>query len=154
MKKTLYLAALLVSLSATAANPPEINEKVMKAFNETFSTAVNVSWVEMEEKCQVDFHVSEVKIRATYDNDGNLLKTTRWYEDEKNLPVNILAKLKMKYAGKKLTGVTEIITESEVSYQLVLKDETHWYWVEATPYGALTLTQKLKRGDPKETAAF
>lgn len=148
MKKVLYLAVMLVSLSAAAANPPEISEKVIKAFNETFTDAENVSWRELENTCQADFKVSEMKVKATYDNDGNLLRTIKHY-DEKSLPSNILAKLKVKYAGKHITGVTELMTENDIAYHIVLKDEKNWYWVESTPYASLTLTQKLKRGEPK-----
>lgn len=148
MKKVLYIAVVLVSLSAAAANPPEISEKVIKAFNETFTKAENVSWLELDNSCQVYFKVSEMQIRATYDNDGNLLRTTKYY-DEKNLPSNILAKLKIKYAGKEISGVTEIMTENDIAYHIVLKDEESWYWVESTPYASLTLTQKLKRGEPR-----
>lgn len=148
MKKVLYLAVLLISLSATATTPPEISEKVIKAFNETFTEAENVSWQELDNSCQADFKVSEMRVRATYDNDGNLLKTTKYY-GEKDLPSNIIAKLKIKYAGKQISGVTEIVTESDIAYHIVLKDEKNWYWVESTPYGSLTLTQKLKRGEPR-----
>lgn len=147
MKKVMYLAVLLLSISATATNPPEISEKVIKAFKETFTQAEEVSWKELDDHCQADFKISEMRVRATYDNDGNLISTTRYY-DEKNLPSNILAKLKVKYAGKQINGVTEVITESDIAYHIVLKDEKYWYWVESTPYATLTLTQKLKRGEP------
>lgn len=150
MKKVMYLAVMLISLSATAANPPEISEKVIKAFNETFTEAEEVSWRELDNSCQADFKVSEMRIKATYDNEGNLLGTIKYY-DEKNLPTNILAKLKVKYAGKQITGVTEVMSESEISYHIVLKDEKNWYWVQSTPYASLTLTQKLKRGEPRSS---
>ena len=50
MKKIIYLAVLLTGLAATAATPPEISEKVLKAFKETFTTAENVTWEELENK--------------------------------------------------------------------------------------------------------
>lgn len=150
MKKVLYLAVMLVSLSAAATTPPEISEKVIKAFNETFTEAKNVSWQELDNSCQADFKVSEMRVKATYDNEGNLLSTTKYY-DEKSLPSNILAKLKSKYAGKQITGVTEVVTDSDIAYHIVMKDEKNWYWVESTPYGTLTLTQKLKRGEPRSS---
>ncbi len=68
------------------------------------------------------------------------------------MPSNILAKLKVKYAGKQIVGVTEVMTESDIAYHIVLKDEKNWYWVESSPYAALTLTQKLKRGEPRSSA--
>jgi hypothetical protein len=150
MKKVLYLAVVLISLSATATTPPEISEKVIKAFNETFTEAEEVSWRELEDCYQANFKVSEIRVKATYDTDGNLLRTIKCYQ-EKNLPSNILAKLKIKHAGKKITGVTEIVTDNDISYHIVLRDENHWYWVDATPYAALSLTQKLKRGEPRSS---
>ena len=79
MKKLIYLAVLFVSLSATAATPPEISEKVLKAFKETFASAKDVMWQESENNCQATFKQSEMKIRAIYDNEGNLLQTVRYY---------------------------------------------------------------------------
>ena len=99
MKKIIYLAVMLISLSATAAvTPTEISEKVLKAFKETFSFAENVTWEEVDNTSQASFKQSEIAVKATYDNEGNLLKTIRYYAQE-NLPPNILAKLKKKYTG-------------------------------------------------------
>jgi hypothetical protein len=144
MKKILYLAVLLTGLSATAATTPEINEKVLKAFKETFTTAENVTWEEFENKnCQANFKQNEIIAKAMFDNDGNLLETIRYY-GEKNLPVNIIAKLKKKYAGKEIFGVTEIVSESEVSYYVTLKDEKNWFIVKSDPYANLQQTDKFK----------
>ena len=98
MKKVLYLAAMMISLSSVAANPPELNEKVIKAFKQTFTEAENVSWSEMgnSNTYQANFTVSAVTVKAIYDDDGNLLQTMKYY-DEKNLPSTILAKLKLSH---------------------------------------------------------
>jgi hypothetical protein len=153
MKKVLYLVVLLISVSATAATPPEISEKVIKAFKETFAGAEDVSWREMENSCQASFKVSEITVRAIYDNEGSLLKTIRYY-GEKNLPSNILAKLKKKHVGKEIFGVTEIVTDSEMVFYIVLKDEKNWYWINSDPYGNMVQEQKLKRGEPREAFGF
>ena len=144
MKKILYLAVLLTSVSATAATTPEINEKVLKAFKETFTTAENVTWEEFENKnYQANFKQNEIIAKAMFDNDGNLLETIRYY-GEKNLPANITAKLKKKYAGKEIFGITEIVSESEVSYYVTLKDEKNWFIVKSDPYANLQQTDKFK----------
>ena len=83
MKKLIYLAVLLISISATAATPPEVSEKVLKAFRETFTNAENVVWNEEDNHCQAFFNQSEIQVRALYDNDGNLLKTTRNYGERR-----------------------------------------------------------------------
>ena len=58
--------------------------------------------------------------------DGNLLRTTRYYSQE-NLPINILTKLQKRYAGKSVYGVTELSTEDGVSYHITMQDEKNWY---------------------------
>jgi len=154
MKKVLYLVVLLTSLSAAANTaPPEISDKVIKAFKETFSEAENVNWREMENSCQADFKISEIKVRAIYDKEGVLLQTVRYY-DEKNLPANILAKLKNKESDKEIFGVTEISTENEIAFHIVLKDEKNWYWMKSDAVGNMELTQKLKRADPRDRSPF
>ncbi len=150
MKKVMYLAAMMISLSSVAANPPEISDKVMKAFKQTFTDAENVSWSEMENSntYQANFTVSAVTVKALYDDDGNLLQTMKYY-DEKNLPSTILAKLKIKQAGKEIFGVTEIANDYEVAFHIVLRDEKYWYWIKSDPLGNMEQTNKLIRGEPR-----
>ena len=146
MKKLMYLGIMLNSLSATAATPPEISEKVLKAFKETFSDAVDVTWKELDNSCQANFKLSEIQVRAIYDNEGNLLETVRYY-GEKNLPPNVLAKLKKRYSGKEVFGVTEISSDNEMSFHITLKDEKNWYVVKSDPYANLQQTDKFKRAE-------
>jgi len=111
MKKIIYLAVLMTGLVATAAATPDVNEKIKKAFNETFSSAQNVTWQEFENKnAQANFKQDEMTIKAMYDKEGNLLETIRYY-NEKYLTPNIIANLKKKYPGKEIFGVTEITNE-------------------------------------------
>ena len=146
MKKFLYLAVLLTGLSATAATPPEISEKVLKAFKATFTNAEEVIWKELDNSCQANFKMNQITIRAMYDNEGNLLETVRYYGEE-NLPPNIIARVKKRYAGKTVFGVTEVTSESEVSYHITMKDEKFWYTVKSDPYANLQQTDKFKRAD-------
>ena len=105
MKKLIICLCLFAAIGAIAAEPPEVNEKVLKAFNETFMKATDVVWHEMQNSYEARFKQSEIVTRAIYDTEGNLLRTTRYYAVE-HLPINILSKLKKKYAGKSVFGVT------------------------------------------------
>ena len=40
MKKLIILTCLFATLSVAASNPPEVSEKVLKAFNQTFMRQV------------------------------------------------------------------------------------------------------------------
>lgn len=139
----LYLAVLLTGLSAAAAPPPDVTEKVLKAFSETFTDASNVVWSEQEKNFKATFLLSEIRVRAVYDREGNLLQTVRYY-DEKGLPPNIVASVKKRYAGKSIFGVTEISSDTDIAYHVTLKDEKNWYVVKSDPYGNLEQTKKFK----------
>ena len=144
MKKLIILTCLFAALSVAASAPPEVTEKVLKAFNETFMKATDVVWHETQNYYEASFKQSEIISRAIYDAEGNLLRTTRYYSQE-NLPINILTKLQKRYAGKSVYGVTELSSEDEVSYHITLQDETNWYMIKADNFGNLELSKKFKK---------
>jgi hypothetical protein len=144
MKKLIIFTCLFAALSATASNPPEVNEKVLKAFGETFMKATDVVWHEVQNFYEASFKQSEVISRAIYDQDGNLLRTTRYYSQE-NLPINILTKLQKRFAGKSIYGVTELSQEDQVSYNITMQDDKNWYIIKADNWGGLELEKKYKK---------
>jgi len=147
MKRIIYLAFLLTGFVATAAAAPdEVNEKILKAFNETFTAAQNITWHEYEDYTQANFEVDKVQIRAQYAEDGRLIRTIRYYTEKELLP-NIVVKLKKKYQGKEIAGVTENTSDDEVSFVINIKDENNWYIVKSDVYGNFQQTEKFKRAD-------
>lgn len=147
MKRIIYLACLLTGFVATAApTPTEVNEKILKAFAETFTSVQDVTWHEYEGYTQANFAVDKIQVRAQYAEDGKLIRTLRYYSERELLP-NIVAKLKKKYAGKEIAGVTESSSDEEVSFVINIKDENHWYIVKTDVYGNLQQTEKFKRAD-------
>ena len=144
MKKLIIFICLFAALCVKASNPPEVNEKVLKAFSETFMKATDVVWHEMKNFYEASFKQSDVISRAIYDQGGNLVRTTRYYSQE-NLPINILTKLQKRYAGKSVYGVTELSTEDQVSYHITMQDEKNWYIIKADNWGSLELEQKYKK---------
>src|SRR5678816_690557 len=130
MKKLIILTALFAALSTKASSPPEVTEKVLKAFSETFIKATDIVWHEVKNLYEASFKQSDIISRAIYDKEGNLLRTTRYYSQE-NLPINIITKLQKRYAGKSVYGVTELSTEDQVSYHITMQDEKNWYIIKA-----------------------
>jgi hypothetical protein len=146
MKKIVLTSLLFTAVIAQAATPPEINEKILKSFKQTFAYAEDVVWQEKDNSYQVNFWQGEINIRARYDEQGKLLSTIRYYY-EKQLPPSVLAKVKSKYAGKTIFGVTEVSSEEEINYFITLRDDTHWYTVKSDVFGSLQQTDKFKRAD-------
>jgi hypothetical protein len=149
MKILMYLVMLLTTISAAATATPEPSEKVLKAFNETFATAENVTWNEYDNNnAQANFTVSEIQVRALYDNEGNLLETIRYYS-ERSLPPNILANLKKRYSAQEVFGVTEVSSATDLDYSITLRDKKYYYTVKSDAYGNLQQVGKIKRLDVK-----
>ena len=151
MKRIIFVTLLFAGIASGAAGPIKAspNEKVLKAFHETFIYAEKVVWHDYENQYQAYFWQNEINVRVWYDEDGNLLETIRYYF-EKQLPPNILAKLKKRYSDKEVFGVTEITSEEEVSYYISLKDDKNWYTIKSDPYGNLQQTEKYKRAEPRD----
>ena len=144
MKKILVCLSLIAALSAAAANPPEVTEKVLKAFEETFTKATDVVWHEMPNFYEARFMQADVIARAYYTKEGSLLQTTRYYQQDM-LPINILTKLKKKYPGKSVYGVTELAIQDEVSYHITLQDDKNWYIITSDSWGTMETTTKYKK---------
>src|SRR6476659_1750933 len=108
MKKILLAAIVLAFSFRALADDP--NEKVLNAFNKTFPHVKEVAWTENEHSYEVKFKQNEILSKVTYDKDGNILKTLRYYY-EQNLPLLVLSKVKNKFNDKKIYGVTEESSE-------------------------------------------
>lgn len=81
-----------------------------------------------------------------FDNSGKLIRTIRYY-NENHLPSTIIYKLKNKYAGREIYGVTEVTNTEGISYNVVLRDSKNIYNVAVSNDGSITLASKFKRGD-------
>lgn len=147
MKKILFIALLLVSLVSFARTAPaEVNEKVLKAFRETFSGASEVVWHEYAEYFQANFKQGEIQLRAQYDANGGLMRTMRYYGESQLLP-NVVAKIRKKFGNREIFGVTEVSTESDVRFVISLRDAKNWFIVNADTSGNIELTDKYTRAD-------
>ncbi len=138
------MTMLLGSATVFATTPPDINQKVLKAFEETFKDPENVNWHEYENFYQVDFNQNGIKTEVRYDSDGNILGSTRYYF-ESQLPPHILSKLKKRYPTRSIYGVTEIYANDDLTYYITMQDEKHWYTVKANALGNLDQTDKFKK---------
>ncbi len=149
MKKLIFaLTMLLGSATIFAVTPPEVNEKVLKAFQETFKNPKDVNWHEYENYYEVDFKQDEIKTQVRYDSEGNITGTTRYYF-ENQLPPHILSNIKKKYPQRSVYGVTEIYTENDLQYYITMEDEKNWYTVKSNPLGNLEQTEKFKKAPTK-----
>jgi hypothetical protein len=141
--KTILFAALILAFSfrASADDP---NQKVLTAFNKTFQHAENVSWSETPHSYEVHFKQDDITSRVTYDKEGNIIKTLRYYY-ENQLPIMVLTKVKQRFTDKKVYGVTEESSDAGTYYHIVLEDEKSWVDITADSYGTITVDKKFRK---------
>ena len=145
MKSILLAAVALTITFSSLAKDPGVNEKVLAAFNKTFSDVTDVVWTETNNTYEANFKQREIQVRVYYDQDGNITRTLRYYGEE-HLPLMVLSKVKTKYADKKVFGVTEESSVDGLYFHVVLEGEKSWLEVKSDAYGSVSETRKMKKG--------
>ena len=144
MKKIILIAATTLFF-ASASMAAEPNQKVLDAFHKTFQLVKEVSWQDMDNnKYEANFNQNNITYRVMYDEEGNVIKSIRYYFGP-TLPIFIQSRLAKKYDGKKVYGVTEISTESELTYYIIMEDNSTWTHVKSDAFGNMYTEKKLKK---------
>ena len=146
MKRITSAVLLLVFFSIAAfANPPEVSEKVLKIFHETYTTAAEVKWYTYEQYYEATFKQNDIPVTVRYDTDGNIISSKRYYSGQQLNPF-VAGKLKARYGDKTIFGVTEWTSADGTAYHVVLEDEKFWWNVKADANGEVETTEKIKKG--------
>jgi len=145
MKKILLMLSVIAAVSFSYANPP-VNEKVLKIFSHVFPQVQNAKWYEYENYYEAYFDKDDIKCRIRFDLDGKVISTTRYYT-EKSLSPFLKAKIAQKYPSKTIFGITEVNSENELVYNIVLEDEKTWTHVRSDSVGQMDVTEKFKKAE-------
>jgi hypothetical protein len=145
MKKVIAIVfAALVTGSAFAFDPFDPNEKVLKAFNETFTSVQEVRWEEFPKYYAVSFVSGGIRAKVNYDKEGNMISSIRYYAPQL-LPLYILNKIGKENPRRKMFGVTEVSHGGIIAYYIKLEDNTHWYTLKVDVDGNSQLTEKYRK---------
>jgi hypothetical protein len=144
MKKVFLFACSIIIAGSLFANTPDVKEKVLKAFNQTFAEAQNVVWSDTQDIYMVKFTQQGIRTTVKYDAEGDFLSSLRYYLSDQ-LPVDIQCKLKKKYADKTVFGVTEYIIGDDVNYYVKLEDNSTWITVKIDNNRNMEVTEKYKK---------
>lgn len=126
-----------------------IAPKVLSAFNGNFDNATNIKWFTVENHFIVSFEQNNIRTRIDYDKEGKFLSSLRYY-DYKNLPFNILLKIKEKYKGKTIKICTEVIENESILYSVNVEDEENVYVIESNSQADIHLVRKFKKLNSNE----
>ncbi len=145
MKKIiLSIATVLFSVIAFAFAPVSVSEKALSAFSQSFKDAKEVVWSEYENFYEVKFLHNSVRSWISYDQEGNIIRSRRFYYEDM-LPLLIKAKINKRYGDKKIYGITEMSSDAEVSYYVILEDDKNWLTIKSDAFGNMSTYEKFKK---------
>ena len=146
MKKLSIVAiiALTVISSSFANGPAAPHFKGVENFTRTFPQATVVNYQVKGRYTEVNFTWNNMTLEAFFDQDGELIGTTRNIAVE-DLPLSLIMTLKSKYAGFRATEAIEFNqAESGLSYYVTVTNTEKTYLLHITPDGVIDVFKKMK----------
>lgn len=148
MKKGIILltaAFVLFSAFAFANEGEKVNEKVRAAFTSDFSAASNVNWEKTKDYYFATFTINQIEVSAAYDEEGELVGTSRVMEVSQ-LPISISMALAKKYAGYNAGHkAIELNFEGDTRYYLTVVNEKQILKLKCTVNGNIEVESKIKK---------
>lgn len=142
MKKVLTIISSMLLFAGAYAF--EVNEKVLKSFNERFTAAEEVKWQEYKSHYTVSFVNSGVRSKVNYDRNGVMIGAIRYYAPQM-LPLNVYNRIKKEFSSKELFGVTEVTSGTDIWYFVKMHDAKNWITVRIDEFGGTSITEKFKK---------
>lgn len=117
------ILAILMMVSflaqATPAGEPKLTDRVVRAFETSFSDAEDAEWSEVDDLFKVSFTQNEHRMFAFYNAQGELVVSGR-YLAVKQLPKTAQQKLAAEAAGLVILEVYEITAGVDTKYYATL----------------------------------
>ena len=146
MKKTFatLLAFLLIGISAVMANErPDVDPKILSAFQKEFSFAKNAKWEAEGNLTRVSFLFNDQGVLAWYNSDAELVTTAR-HILYNQLPISVIRTLEKRYAGAGFFSITEVSRNNETYYQVRADQKNKKFLLKASPLGNISVLKKIR----------
>lgn len=147
--KQLSIAAVLflsISLSSFAGNPGGTTPSFKGAgnFMQTFPQATGIEYKNKGEFTEVHFTWQGLSLFAFYDNDGDLVATSRNISAD-NLPLTVQLNLQRQYAGYAIKNAIEYNdNDNNLSYYVNVVGPKTSLLLQISTDGSLSVFKKMK----------
>ena len=122
-----------------------VNGRVKAAFASDFSTASSVSWEKVSDFYFAKFTVNQVEIDAAYNEDGDLVGTSRSMAFSE-LPVCISMALAKKYKSYIVSKKALELTCNDITnYYITVVNDRQALKLKCSPNGLLMVEGKIKK---------
>ncbi|AWO02101.1 hypothetical protein DLD77_10540 [Chitinophaga alhagiae] len=141
MKKIIALLAIVFAAHAGFAKD-NTNSKVLDAFRQEFGNIEKVEWYKTDHSFVAKFSLNASRVTAHFDEEGNLLATSRNISDTQ-LPTRVITRLIKKYPGQIIHNIVEYVCEDSTRYVITLENNNAWTVLRAENTGSLSVLDKL-----------
>ena len=146
MKKTLVVlsAFLIIGLTKSIASEgPDIDPRIVSAFQKEFSFAKEVSWEVKGSLSIASFLLNDQRFVAWYNAEAELVTTARniLYMQ---LPLTVIKSLEQFYADATLSSIIEFTIDNETFYQVTAERKGKKFLLKASPSGTVSVIKKIK----------
>jgi hypothetical protein len=145
--KTLTLTCLILTISSSsifAMTGPGIPERIQKLFHEEFPGIENPVFFQDGDTYTVYFKKdNNSSERVYYNSDAEMIKTVKYYTEDELTPF-ICEKVNQKYKGKRIMGVTEVLSGTVHFYQIILQGDKTWYVIKSDTKGFMKIEKRWK----------
>jgi len=123
MKKMIMMLAMVFSLSTMYAFTGEeaVSKQAVTHFKGQFKGATDANWVTGKNYYKVTFTLSEQKLFAYYNMDGEFIAVTR-YISSVQLPLNLQTGLKNDYSNYWISDLFEMADATDTSYYVTIEN--------------------------------
>jgi len=146
MKKIIIALSMLMTVAVTSAfanERPDINQKVLAAFEKDFISAKNVKWIKDGEYLKASFTIADMPTDAYYTEEGELLGSARNLSFEQ-LPLAVIHEYNKRFDQTAVLHVLEITNEEGTTYRLWFEQGNKRIKIKANSSGEITILEKSK----------
>ncbi|MEJ7589317.1 MAG: hypothetical protein WKI04_17305 [Ferruginibacter sp.] len=148
MKKAVTIltaAAMLFSSFAFATDSDKVNARVKAAFLNDFSAASAINWEKISDFYFATFLINQIEVNAAYNEDGELVGTSRPMQSEQ-LPINVSLALAKKYEGYTVSKkALELTFEGSTWYYLSVTNDCQALKLKCSASGSIEVERKIKK---------
>ena len=123
MKKIIMILTLVLTVGTSFAFSGDevISKQALNAFKSEFAAATDVAWTVGSNYYRVAFTLSDQKLFAFYNSQGEFIAATR-YISSFQLPLNLQSTLKKSFNNYWVTDLFELSNDNETSYYVTLEN--------------------------------
>jgi hypothetical protein len=146
MKKIMIILALAFTVSTSFASIGEesVNQQALNSFQSEFASASDVVWTVGSNYYKVTFTLSDQKLFAFYNSQGEFLAVAR-YISSFQLPIHLQTDLKKSYNNYWISDLFEVSGNDESSYYVTLENADTKIVLKSTDGKEWTPYQKNKK---------